>query len=291
MSTVAMTLNLSSLIGSVLIAIVCVFMLSVLLRSIIIKPDVVLILTANNYLSIFAFEILSVSNNMDVYRAQHKLYVAEETLICRIKGYSIYSLTAIIFNSFALHAVFRFCRVVYPSHIWLQYRITYAVIIPMLWVISFLLLLPVHIWHDVELIPTENICLFDVDDARAYRWSTIIIYYLPMIFIGIIYFKVVRYMHRSVLTTSVRSKLDLIVARRIVRAVRVLILVSAPTVVMEVMLPSTDTLKPLFYRILNATLVMIMVALSLMLVYVTPQLKQILARFAKRNRVSSVYLK
>ena len=105
MLTAAMTLNLSSVIGSVFISIVCLFMLIILLRSIIIKPDVVLILTANNYLSLFVFEILSISNNMDAHRAQNKLYVAEETLICRIKGYSIYSLTALIFNSFAISFV------------------------------------------------------------------------------------------------------------------------------------------------------------------------------------------
>ncbi|CAF2730423.1 unnamed protein product [Rotaria sp. Silwood2] len=288
-STAAITLNFISLIGTIFIGLMSIFMLGVLLRSIIHNRDVVLILVANSYLALLAFALVAIINNIDIVRADFKLYIAEETFSCRMKGLIIYSFMAAILNTFALQAAFRFFRVVYPSHVWLQDGFTYAVIIPILWLISILFLLPVHVWHDIQFMPTESICVLAIHSARGFIWSTIVIYGLPMNIISIIYFQLARFMRRPPLPTSARAKRDVIVARRIVLVVFVLILAGAPSVVLELMLPFTDVGKPLFYRISNMTIVIAMIALSCMLVYVTPQVKEILMRIGKQHQVVPTY--
>ncbi len=105
-STAAIALNLMSLIGTLFIILICIFMFSILIRPIIGSNDVVLILVINNYLSLFAFAIVSIANNIYMIGRDYHLFIIVETLGCRIKGYMLYSLMAVIFNTFALQVRF-----------------------------------------------------------------------------------------------------------------------------------------------------------------------------------------
>jgi hypothetical protein len=184
-----------------------------------------------------------------------------------------------------LQATFRFFRVVYPTYIWLQRPRTYVVIIPVTWIISFVLLLPVFFWHDIQLVSMENVCLLAIDSARGFIWSTVAIYALPMNVISTVYFQLMRFMRRSSMVASSRAKRDVMVVRRIMLVVSVLLLIGAPSVVLELMLPFTDVGKPLFYRISDITMVIAMIVLSFMLIYVTPQVKETLIRIRKQPQV------
>ncbi|CAF2979541.1 unnamed protein product [Rotaria sp. Silwood2] len=134
----------------------------------------------------------------------------------------------------------------------------------------------------------ENTCFLAIHSRPGFVWSTIVIYVLPMIIISIIYIKLTRFMQRPSITTSVHAKRDLVVVRRIVLVVGLLMLIGAPSVVLKLMLPFTNVGKPLFYRIQNMIIVTAMIALSLMVVYVTPQVKEILVRIRKRTKVKLV---
>ncbi|CAF5136883.1 unnamed protein product, partial [Rotaria sp. Silwood1] len=81
-STAAITLNLISLIGTIIIGLICIFMLSMLLPSIIRKHDVVLILVANNYLALLAFALVAIPTNIDIVRGDYNLYIGMETFGC-----------------------------------------------------------------------------------------------------------------------------------------------------------------------------------------------------------------
>jgi len=88
------------------------------------------------------------------------------------------------------------------------------------------------------------------------------------------------------MVVSTQVKRDVIVVRRIVIVVFILMVAGIPCIVLELMLPFTDVGKPWFHRITDITTVMAMFVLSLMLVYVTPQLKEILVRIIQRNQVT-----
>jgi hypothetical protein len=85
---------------------ICIFMLGVLFRPIIINKDIVLILAANNYLALFGFSLVSSLTNIDMLRGDYHWFVGEDTLGCRIRSYTVYSLMGVIFNTFALQVRF-----------------------------------------------------------------------------------------------------------------------------------------------------------------------------------------
>ncbi len=131
----------------------------------------------------------------------------------------------------------------------------------------------------------EHVCLLAINSACGFIWSTIVVFGLPMNIISTVYFQLIRFMRRSSIVASTRAKRDVIVVRRIVVVIFILMVICIPSVVLELMLPFTDVGKPLFYRISDITMVIVMFVLSLMLVYVTPQVKEILVRIIKRNQV------
>ncbi|CAF2979557.1 unnamed protein product [Rotaria sp. Silwood2] len=136
----------------------------------------------------------------------------------------------------------------------------------------------------------ENVCLLAIHSARGFIWSTLIIYVIPIILINIIYIQLTRFIRRSSMTVSARAKRDLIVARRIVLVVCILTLTGIPSVVLRLMLPFTDVGKPLFYRIQNMAVVTCFLVLSFMLVYVTPQVKEIFKPTRKTNIVTPIHI-
>ncbi|CAF2538582.1 unnamed protein product [Rotaria sp. Silwood2] len=136
----------------------------------------------------------------------------------------------------------------------------------------------------------ENVCLLAIHSARGFIWSTLIIYFIPIILINIIYIQLTRFIRRSSMTVSARAKRDLIVARRIVLVVCILTLTGVPSVVLRLMLPFTDVGKPLFYRIQNMAVVTGFFVLSFMLVYVTPQVKEIFKPTRKTNIVTPIHI-
>jgi hypothetical protein len=109
--------------------------------------------------------------------------------------------------------------------------------------------------------------------------------------IGTVYLQLVRFMRHSPMVASMRTKRDVVVVRRIVLVVSILMLIGAPSVVMELMLPFTDVGKPLLYRISDLTMVIAMIALSLMLIYVSPQVKEILMRTGIQNQIVPIHTK
>ncbi|CAF3480349.1 unnamed protein product [Rotaria sp. Silwood1] len=288
-STAAITLNLISLIGTIIIGFLCIFMLSMLLPSIIRKHDVVLILVTNNYLALLAFALVAIPTNIDIVRGDYNLYIGMETFGCRIRAYIFYSSVAIIFHTFVLQACFRFFRVVYPLHVYLQNGITYIVVIPILWFISFLFMIPIYVWHDIKFIHRENVCLLAMHSVRGFIWSILIIYGIPIVVINIIYIRLMRFIRQSSKIASTRAKRDVIVIQRIVLVVSILTLMGIPSVVLKLMLPFTDVGKPLFYRSQNIVIVTGIIVLSFMLVYVTPQLKEVFIRTRKSGKVTSIY--
>jgi hypothetical protein len=76
--------------GSAFALLVSTIMLGLLIKSLIHKFDVGILLYANIYIGIFSFSLFSLMNNVDMYKGDYGLFVGEETLSCRIRGYMLY---------------------------------------------------------------------------------------------------------------------------------------------------------------------------------------------------------
>ena len=181
--------------------------------------------------------------------------------------------------------MFRLCRVVYSTRIWLQKRSTYFVGLFVLWIVSFVLILPVHIWFDIKLMPEENVCLLTTKNARGLIWGTIGIYTLPMTIITSVYLKMTQYLRQTPIVVSSNAKRDILVIRRIILVLIVLLTIGTPTIILMLMLPFTKIGEPLFYRISSMTMSVSTALLSLILIYTSPRLKDIIIRSNEKNRV------
>lgn len=168
----------------------------------------------------------------------------------------------------------------------LRYFRNYLFVIISIWFLSFLLLLPIHFWQDIQLNPNENVCLLVLSSPRGIIWTMIIVYGLPMTLIISIYVYLIRAVGQLSTQRSINIKQDLRVVRRIVLVIVILTLICAPSIILELLLPFTHFgLSSYFFRISNITMVIAMLLLSLMLAYVTPQVKESLKWFLPEHRV------
>jgi hypothetical protein len=170
---------------------------------------------------------------------------------------------------------------VYPTHLWLLYARTYLIIIPLMWIGSFILISPLYIWNGQKLIPDEYICRIAKNDPLSIAYSTVIIYGIPFNGLAFTYFQVHRYLRRQTRAThfnlqsrSQRRRRDVLVFRRIVIIVTLLGSYGTPNSVMLIILAVTGQLVPSFYRILQLSFAACVFTLSIALLYVTPQLRQ-----------------
>ena len=158
---------------------------------------------------------------------------------------------------------------------------TYLIIIPVLWILSFLLVSPLLIWHGHTLIPGEYICRIHKNDSRSIVYATLVIYGLPFVSLAVLYFQVHQFLRRQATLNSTLSRAksqhrhrDVLVFRRIIIVVVLLGSYGIPNTVMLLILATTGELVVLFYRILELSFATIVLTLSLALVYVSPQLRR-----------------
>lgn len=167
-----------------------------------------------------------------------------------------------------------------------RYFRNYLLMIVLSWFLPFLLLLPIHFWQDIQLIPAENVCLLVLFSPRGLIWTTLIVYGIPMAVIVTIYIYLMRAVGRSSVRRSSNIKPDGGVIRRIVLVIIILTLICVPPIILQLILPFTHLGQPsFFFRISNMTMVIAMLVLTFMIIYVTPQVKERLCLFVPEYRV------
>ncbi len=100
--SVAVSFNLISMVNTGFTLLVSTIMLILLVKSLIHKFDIGILLYINNYIGIFGFSLFVLIDNVDTLKGDYGLFVEEETLICRIRGYMIYVFISSIRNIVAL---------------------------------------------------------------------------------------------------------------------------------------------------------------------------------------------
>ena len=168
----------------------------------------------------------------------------------------------------------------------LRYFRNYLAVIVSIWFLSFVLLLPIHFWQDIQLNSDENVCLLVLHSPRGFVWTTLIVFGLPMTIIISIYVYLIRAVGQSSIWRASNIKQDLKVVRRIVLIIIVLASICGPSVILELLLPLTHFGFPsCFFRVSNLTMVLAMLLLSLMLIHATPQVKDSLSCLIPERRV------
>ncbi|UJR12548.1 hypothetical protein I4U23_016724 [Adineta vaga] len=240
--------------------------------------EVQLLLSTNNYILLFLLGILTLTVNIRMFQGDLKEFNDEkETFTCRIHTFIFYGFISSVYQAFILQAIFRLCRIVYTSRQNLSSYHTYWLIIPFIWLFSFLINLPLLLWHGHRLIPTENVCLVPKDDSLSIIYSILTVYGIPFVCITLIYFHLTRFLNKSTgnenLSQMKRSRdRDVLVIRRIILIIILLGIFGLPTVIMLILLAFTNELVFCFYRILVLSVSICVLTLSLALIYITPQI-------------------
>lgn len=186
----------------------------------------------------------------------------------------------------------------HPTLQWLLNPHTYLIIIPLMWIISFVLVSPLYIRFAHQLIPGEYICRITKDDTFAVAYSTLVIYGIPFNVLAFTYLQVHRFIYRQRLSItddshrkSRRRQRDLFIFRRIIIIVALLGSYGMPNSIMLIILAITGRLVPIFYRMLELSFAAIVLTLSIALFYATPQLREKINFHPQRTEMMVVVIR
>lgn len=157
---------------------------------------------------------------------------------------------------------------------------------------SFALLSPTVILHDIVYLPNDRDCFVPFTNIRGILYAAFMAYGFPLIELSIIYIHITlfirRQAHNIALAIQRRQKRDLIAIQRIFLNVGLLVVVGMPGIVVMIMTFITGIDYPLTYRILWMGAEVAIAILSIEMVFMTPQLKNIVIKRRYQNRVTTI---
>jgi hypothetical protein len=156
--------------------------------------------------------------------------------------------------------------------------------------VGFILLCPILLWHDVIYLPNEYYCYISFVTLRGTLWVAVSVYGIPLMCLLIIYIRILIFIRqqgnrRITMVVKWRQERDLVVIKRIFIPVGILIILAIPTIFLLTMQAITNIQHPLFFRITWFPVTLSMLILSILIILMTPKLKNITMNRWKRNRV------
>ncbi|CAF1547636.1 unnamed protein product [Adineta ricciae] len=248
----------------------------------------VILLSTNTYMGLLTFSIILLSTNINVLRAD----LSETSLVntggltaCQLLGFLVYERFGCCYSSFVLQALSRLLKVLYPKGTILQSFTFNLVCIVIQWIVCFLLLLPSYIWRDLfySLYELDYYCGIRYE-RLFYLWYVIFnIYVLPLTYMAMIYIRLMYHIRRGNLqllqTQRGRSaQRNYVVIRRILCTMTVLALAGLPNVGLAILAYIKPNLSGYYYmyRIQWMVPAITMCTISIVLVFITPQLKKVI---------------
>jgi len=151
---------------------------------------------------------------------------------------------------------------------------------------------PILIWHDVTYVSNEYYCFVPFTQTRGILWILLIIYGLPLLYLLLIYIRIILFIRQQsntvILAVKRRQQRDLLAIQRIFINVGLLITIGIPGSVLLIMCFITGQQNPFSYRILMIGLEVSMTVLSIEMIFMTPQLKKIVMRRWQQNRITPI---
>ena len=301
--TINVLLNLLTLLNSILTILICSF---VLLLIIIFhrRPCSVPILLAghtSSTLLISAFMLggmatASLFGYLGIVLKQHG-----NTIWCRWRGFLVHGFVCAVYDSYALQAAYRLCRVVYYRRKSLHSFPMYSLLVPVQTFVSILSISPVLFHGDVIYLPSEYYCQTPFTNILAINYIAIRLLLMPILFIVIAYIYILRHIRRSNSSAaavtdnshrrSKQNKRDLTVVKRLLIMLSSLVILGLPSVVFLIILMFTGYLIPVTYRIGWLTVSFTLLFLACMLIRLTIPLKKTVKQLFKGNNCRRICCK
>ncbi|CAF1320065.1 unnamed protein product [Rotaria sordida] len=256
------------------------------------EEKITLILSANIYFYMNIYVAVLVSGN--IYTLLGDIYEKNfDSSWCAFRGYLVPVSCCALLLAFAIQAFFRLCRIVYANGRWVQFFWFYVIAIPVQLVGALIVLCPLLIWHDVIYLPNEYYCFTAFTKTRGIIWTLLMGYALPLLLLSLIYLRITIFIrqqpHNQTLMVKQRQQRDLAAIQRIFINVGLLVVLGIPGVTLIIMCFITGIEHPLSYRITWVGPEIAMAILSIQMVFMTPQLKNLIIRRRRRqNHVTTL---
>ncbi|CAF0797548.1 unnamed protein product [Adineta steineri] len=242
----------------------------------------------NMYILLLIFITISISFNIQTMLGDLNKQNFN-SFSCILAGYfvivSINSLYYIFFNQ----ALFRLCRIVYSTYGWIQLSWIHIILSPIEIILICILYSPAFVWHDIVYLTKEYYCFIDYTNLRLSLWVSFNTYGIPLCLLMLVYLRITIFIRQQsnnlTWLTKKRQQQDLIVIRRIFIILSLLIIIGLPTIILMIRFYITGKLHPLFYRILWFSVTLSMMILTITMIILTPQLKKIVFKYFRHNRV------
>ncbi len=180
----------------------------------------------------------------------------------------------------------------YSNYRWLQFFWLYIIIVPILLVGAGVLLCPALIWNGIIYLPNDYICFISFTNIRGILWVTFAIYGLPVTYLSVIYIRITLFLRQQSIDIELaiqrRQRRDLFAIQRIFINVGILIVAGLPGVVVIIMSLINGVEYRLSYRILWIGIEVSIVILSIQMIFMTPQLKNLVMKRWQQNRVTPI---
>ncbi|CAF1259078.1 unnamed protein product [Rotaria sordida] len=195
---------------------------------------------------------------------------------CRLLNYLTSMFPAGIYGSCFLQALFRFWRIIKPhQHLYRKFSF-HIRLIHLHWILIIILSIPV--WFRSVYLLSENFCLNHFSDTWSSVYISVTSAIIPVFGISIVYLKIVLYMKHNWQSRKRwrRMKRDAATIRRIILLVIVLLNTSSAAIILWLLMYIQKHMHPLSYRLLCFMVEIGMLACSITLLTVSPQLRRAL---------------
>ncbi len=249
--------------------------------------NVSILLTCNTYLSIilFCFTLLDIGGRSLYGHINPSISFAGRW--CEIRTYFSHVCFCTFYYSFALQAIFRLFRVVFYKKKILQSFGMFLIAIILQWILSFLFIFPHLLLNDFQYQSLDYNCWISFKNIRGMLVATLSIYGGPLFIIFIIYTYILQYSRRTIRVGRKQrkaNKRDVIILKRIVILLLFLIMIGVPTLSILVTYMITGYLTPLVYDIQAVNISIGLVTTPIVLVFITPKIRNIFRRKEKPIR-------
>ncbi|CAF3995968.1 unnamed protein product [Rotaria sordida] len=211
----------------------------------------------------------------------------KKSIECRILNFLSYETFGCFYMSCVLQAFYRLTRVVYTKYKFLQAFSFNLICVVLQWIIYFLLILPSYFWSEPYYSSHESdyLCSIRYEKILELSYTIINIFFLPPVYLALIYARLlyfIRYKASQLLHAQKRRRAhrDLAVTRRILFTVIVLILPGIPNLGFTLMTNIDFRFSGSYYmyRIQFMGPILTVFILSIVIAFITPQIKQILLK-------------
>jgi hypothetical protein len=175
--------------------------------------------------------------------------------------------------------VYPLCRIVHFTQRCFQVFWFYLLATPVQFLLSCVLICPLLVWHSILYLPSERYCFLSASNLAGDVWTAAFMYFIPIGCLSFMYARILVYIRRQshTQTSALRRRQirDLLVLRRVLILVGILLGLTVPSTILEIIEYITGHENPLQYRGIWLSFQSSALALSVLTIFVTPQLKSI----------------